>query len=100
MIVVFALKAERDLEAIGDWIAKDNPLRAVSFVQEVKQACDRVLSAPHGYPLVQRYKHLEIRRRSYGDYLVFYRVSAKWIEILRILHGARDYETILAQDFE
>jgi hypothetical protein len=24
MIVVFTVKAERDLEAIGDWIAKDN----------------------------------------------------------------------------
>jgi toxin ParE1/3/4 len=66
----------------------------------VKQACDRVSSAPLGYPLVERYKHLEIRRRSYGDYLIFYRANRERIEILRILHGARDYEIILTQDFE
>ena len=31
----------------------------------------------------------------YRDYLIFYRVREELIEVIRILHGARDYETIL-----
>lgn len=29
--------AEHDLETIGDWIAQDNPVRAVSFTEELYQ---------------------------------------------------------------
>lgn len=29
--------AEKDLELIGDWIAKDNPIRALSFIEELYQ---------------------------------------------------------------
>ncbi len=32
--------AERDLEAIGDYIADDNPARAVSFVAELRDQVD------------------------------------------------------------
>ncbi len=27
--------AEQDLEAIGDYIAQDNPIRAISFMEEL-----------------------------------------------------------------
>lgn len=39
MIVRLAAEAERDLEAIGDWIAADIPVRALSFVEELRAAC-------------------------------------------------------------
>lgn len=31
--------AEQDIEAIGDYIAQDNPVRAVSFVESLYQQC-------------------------------------------------------------
>jgi len=31
MIVHLSAHAERDLENIGDWIARDNPVRATTF---------------------------------------------------------------------
>jgi plasmid stabilization system protein ParE len=31
-------------------------------------------------------------------YLIFYRVSDEGVEILHVLHGARDYEAILFPD--
>ncbi len=42
-----------------------------------------------------RYEALGIRRRPYGNYLIFHRVAGNTIEILHVLHGARDYEAIL-----
>ena len=36
--------AEYDLESIGDYIAKNNPRRALSFVKELRAQCDRLES--------------------------------------------------------
>jgi plasmid stabilization system protein ParE len=37
----FTPQAEIDLEEVGDHIALDNPLRAVSFIDEIRQHCER-----------------------------------------------------------
>ena len=95
MIVVISDAAEAELEAIGDWIAEGNPTRALSFVMELRRRCEALSDMPTGFPLVPRYKHLGIRRRPYGDYLIFYRVLNDTVEILHVLHRARDYEPIL-----
>lgn len=47
------------------------------------------------FPLVPRYERYGIRRRSYSDYLIFYRVGATEIEVFHITHGARDYVPLL-----
>ena len=46
-------------------------------------------------PLVPRFERHGIRRRPYGDYLIFYRVEEDRVAIVHILHGARDYERLL-----
>lgn len=38
----FTPLAERDLVAIADYIAIDNPRRAVSFARELRQQCERM----------------------------------------------------------
>ena len=39
MRVAVSPLAERDLETIGDYIAEDNPLRALSFIAELRAQC-------------------------------------------------------------
>jgi len=48
MQVVFSLQAEIDLEEIADYIAADNPARAVSFIGEIREQCVRIAAAPLG----------------------------------------------------
>ncbi|WP_419951908.1 type II toxin-antitoxin system RelE/ParE family toxin [Methylobacterium sp.] len=95
MIVVFAETAEADLERIGDYISGDNPARAAAFLQALIACCERLADAPLGFPLVRRYERRGIRVRTYGNYLIFYRVGAATIDIVYILHGAQDYGPIL-----
>lgn len=95
MIVLITEYAEADLERIGDYIARDNPRRAISFISEIVDRCEGLAEIPYGFPLVPRYEHLGVRRRHYADYLIFYRVSNDRIEILHILHGAQNFENIL-----
>ncbi|TRC92613.1 type II toxin-antitoxin system RelE/ParE family toxin [Mesorhizobium sp. WSM4303] len=84
--LVFTDQAEADLEAIGDYIALDNPFRAVTFIQELRRDCVELRTMPERYPLFERHRSRGIRRRVHGNYLIFYRVG----EILHILHGAMD----------
>jgi toxin ParE1/3/4 len=100
MTVVFTYRAEADLEAIGDWIAQDNPSRAISFVQDIRRACLSLADTPRISPLVSGFEDRGIRRRTYRGYLIFHRLVGDVIEIMRIIHGARDYEAILSQSAE
>ena len=95
MKVVVTAAAEWDLIEIGEHIAMDNAARAVSFVQELVAQCKQLSNMPRRYPLVPRYERWGIRRCVHGSYLIFYRVREEAIEILHVLHGARDFESWL-----
>jgi toxin ParE1/3/4 len=73
--VVFSDAAEADLEEIGDYIAKDDPRRALTFVRELRSVALRLGDMPKVFPLVPRYEHHGIRRRPAGNFLIFYRVE-------------------------
>jgi len=100
MNVLIMPAAEADLLAIGTWIAEDNPARARTFINELREVCKSLGDTPRAYPMVDRYKRFGVRRRAYRDYLVFYRLGIEQVEVLHILHGARDYEAILSREFD
>ena len=95
MIVRFTDAAEHDLEALGDYVAQDNPKRAFSFVRELRTACLSLADFPERFPLVPQYEDRGIRRRVQGDYLIFYRVEADQVVVLHILRGTVDHATRL-----
>lgn len=67
-----------------------------TFVQELLDHCYALEPLPQRHPLVRRYARAGIRRAVHGNYLIFYRISAQIVGVVHILHGARDYESILA----
>jgi toxin ParE1/3/4 len=95
MILEISDEAANDLEQIVDYIAERNPWRALSFIRELRGKCEDLVANPNGFALVPRYEHHGIRRRVYGDYLIFYRVDNAKVVIIHILHGATDYGAIL-----
>lgn len=95
MIVALTAEAERQLEEIGDRIARDNPERAISFVLELRAKCLGLADFPERFPLVSRYEDRGIRHRVHGNYLIFYRVEADQVVVIHILHGATDYAALI-----
>lgn len=96
MIVVLTAEAESDLESIGDYIAQDNPGRALTFIRELREQCATLADFPSRFPLVPGYELKGVRRRVFGNYAIFYRAEADRVLVLHVLHGARDYEAILS----
>jgi toxin ParE1/3/4 len=98
VIAEISAEAERDLENIGDWIARDNPERAVSLVVELLNACLGLADFPERFPLVRRYENYGVRHRPHGNYLIFYRVEVERVVVIHVLHGATDYAALLFDD--
>ncbi len=91
MKVVWTAAAQTDLAEISDYIALDNPSRAVTFINEIVDAGEAIADMPRAFPLVQELEHRAIRRRLYGRYLIFYRLDVETVQILHVAHAARDY---------
>jgi toxin ParE1/3/4 len=88
--VYISEQAEHDLEEIADFIALDSPSRAVSFIAEVREHCQRAATSPLIYPRRPEIGS-EVRVCFHGSYLIFFEPAAEGIVVLRILHGARNY---------
>lgn len=95
MNVEITAEAERDLEEIGDRIAQDNPVRALSFVMELRAACLGLAEFPERFSLVPRYEAHGVRHRVHGNYLILYRIEQARVVVIHVRHGARDYAGLL-----
>ena len=95
MKVVLTEQAEAEFERIGDNIASDNPMRAVSFVRELRQRCDGLADMSRAFPLVPRYEAFGVRRRVHGNYVILYRIGVDEIDVLHIVNAARDLDMLL-----
>ena len=90
-------QALENLREIEEFIAKHNPIAAVNFVQKLTERFDELRNAPG----IGR-KHEQIapglRSSAVSDYLIFYRVSGSKLEIIHVLHGARDLPKLFEAD--
>ena len=89
MKLAFSPRAAQDLEAIGDYIAQDNPTRAVSFIREIRQQCRRIARLPAAFPARDDLA-AGIRMSVHGKYLILFRVVERIVRVERVIHGARN----------
>jgi toxin ParE1/3/4 len=86
--LIIAPRAERDLIAIGVWIARDNPERATSFVGEIIADFDRICRSPLIYPEVASGKRL-VRQKLHGHYRILFEVHSEQVRVVTVRHSAR-----------
>lgn len=91
MRCVITPRANADLGEIADHIARDDPPRALSFVQDLWECCRRLCAMPSAWPARPRLG-AGVRMAVTGRYLIFYRVDGSRLLVLRVLHGSRDIE--------
>ncbi len=84
-------RAAADLEVIADYIARDNPVRAASFVVELEGKCRAVAASPEICPAREDLAP-GLRVAVHGRYLMLRRdlPCEETVRIERVLHGARD----------
>lgn len=87
--VIFSPKSRQDLIEIGDYIAKDSPANAQTFVKRLISQCEKIGLAPLGYSARDDLAP-GIRMAALGRYVIFFRHMDNTIRIERVLHGARN----------
>ena len=83
-----------DLEEIGEFIAQDNPLRAETFLAQLENHCRSLIQMPNAYPARPGLRP-GIRVSVHGKYLIFFKLEGGELQIVRILHGARNLSNLL-----
>jgi toxin ParE1/3/4 len=82
-------QAVADLQEIGDYIARDNPQRAASFVGELLAHSQRIAENPEAYPTRPELSE-GLRSCAHQRYVIFFTASPERVRIERIIHGSRD----------
>jgi len=85
--------ARMDLIEIGDFIALDNPERAASFVAEIESRMNEIAERPGSFPARDEL-HKGLRSARHGRYLIFFVEAGDEVQVVRVLHGARDLPDI------
>ena len=89
--------ARQDTKDIGRYLEERNPSAARRFARAVGETIQMLCRSPN---LGERFRADltgQIRFRTisgFSNYLIFYRQVDTVLEILRVLHGARDYEDL------
>jgi toxin ParE1/3/4 len=90
----FTEAARLDLITIHDWIAERNPAAALLVVDEIQACCETLREFPMASPVYSRRPESGIRARAWRNWVIFVRIGDS-IDVLRVLHGARDHDGLL-----
>lgn len=86
--------AENDLIEIVDYIASDSPAAAGKLLDRIEERFQLLAEMPEsGVPREELATGL--RSAAIGRYVAFYRPEREGIQVVRVLHGSRDVESIL-----
>jgi toxin ParE1/3/4 len=85
----FSNSARIDLAEILHYISRDSPGRAESFVDAIEKECWLLASNP-GLGTRREESQRNLRCWSYGNYIICFSPASDGIEVVRIVHGARD----------
>jgi len=95
--VVIRPKALDDLAEIWAYIAEDSLRHADAFAA----AIDGEIRDLAGHPLIGRARPellTDLRSLAFGRYVIFYLPRKRGIEVVRVLHGARDLKPLFDED--
>jgi toxin ParE1/3/4 len=89
-------RAASDIAEIWDYIAEDSLAQADAWVDRL----DATLNTLANHPLMGRVREElspGLRSLPFGRYVIFYQPLSDGIDVIRILHSARDINTVFIE---
>jgi len=96
--VRWSLTAASDLQDIENFIARDSVLHAISFVDRIVAAADKLSDSPHLGHVVPEFNRPDLRELIFRSYRIVYLLKDDGVTILRAVHGARDLADLVRRE--
>lgn len=95
--------ADADVDNAALFIARDSVEAAMRFYDAVEASYRQIRDHPKRWPLYELdHPRLQELRKcfvtGFRSYLIFYRIDADMVEIIRVLHGAQDIPSVLSDE--
>ena len=92
---LYQREAQNDVDGIVEFIAQDNFAAANRFYTAVEETAALLVRTPtmggkRDFPNRELQNVRFLRVQGFAQYLMFYRETEQTIEVIRIVHGARD----------
>lgn len=98
-ITQYSEEAKQDLIEIKKYIKYNlqEPNIANKLISKIKNAIEDIKNNPEVYAIIDDdfIKKLEIRKIIVDNYIIFYRIKSNTIEIVRVMHGRRNWIKLL-----
>jgi len=78
-----------DLSRVVEYISRDSFSAASRWIREIHRVFALLATQPEMGEIVQT-RYGEVRRHVVGNYVIYYRTATDGVEILRVVHGARE----------
>jgi plasmid stabilization system protein ParE len=78
-----------DLRAIRDFIARDSPTAAISFLGRLVESTERLQQFPYLGSVVVELRREDVREFLVGNYRVIYRLKDDGVRVWAVYHAAR-----------
>lgn len=96
---ILSPEARDDVDEIVNYIAEDNIGAARRVLRKLRAAMERLAEMPGMGHLREDLTDEPLRFWPAFSYLIIYRSETKPLQVVRVLHGARDVKSILARGF-
>ncbi|MGI9068384.1 MAG: type II toxin-antitoxin system RelE/ParE family toxin [Pyrinomonadaceae bacterium] len=100
MKIVWTDPAVEDLRELHAYIARDSEMYASGFVERIILAAERLADNPKIGRVVPEANNETVREILYQTYRIIYRLKRDSIEMLSVIHGARDLEELQPAPWE
>ena len=83
--------AEKDFDEVWRFIAEDSLEAAAGFLHQLEKRVSTLETFPARCPLIPENELIgtQYRHLVYGDYRMIFRIEARTVYVLRIIHSAR-----------
>ncbi len=95
--VHYSSLASRDLIENAEFIARDKPMAALDWIDQITRACDLLADNPEVGEARATKGHDPCRSFVAGNYVIFFRPVTDGIEVIRVVRGERDIDLLKLQ---
>lgn len=98
--IEYSKESKKDLIEIKKYIKNDlqEPETAQKLIDKIRKQINELKDNPEIYAIIDEdiIKKLEIRKLIIDNYIVFYRIKNRSVQIVRIMYGRRDWANLVS----